>query len=53
VEIDITSQAKAAATSGGLLSIRMYGTVTGSNDWVNFISRDNTNTAAHPVIEYY
>ena len=53
VEIDITTQAKAAAISGGLLSIRMYGTVTGSNNWVNFISRDNTNTAAHPVIEYY
>jgi O-glycosyl hydrolase len=53
VEIDITAQAKAAATSGGLLSIRMYGTVLGSNNWVNFISRDNTNTTAHPVIEYY
>ena len=53
VEIDITAQAKAAAANGGLLSIRMYGTVSGSNNWVNFDSDNNSDTDGHPVIEYY
>lgn len=52
VAIDVTSQAHAAAAGDGLLSIRIYATNAGSNNWVTFGSRNHTNASYHPVLQY-
>lgn len=52
VEVDVTAQAHAAASGDGLLSVRIYSTIPGSNKWVIFSSKENSSTSGHPVLVY-
>ena len=52
IDVDVTSQAHAAASGDGLLSIRVLSTVAGSNRAVELGARENSTTAYQPILLY-
>ncbi|MFA6286084.1 MAG: DNRLRE domain-containing protein [Opitutaceae bacterium] len=52
VELDVTGEAHAKAAGNGLLSIRIRSTTSGSATAVDFATKENSNTAYRPVLEF-
>ena len=51
ISFDVTAQAQSALASDKLLSIAISSpTKVGSNGWVNYASKENTNAAYRPVL---